>query len=62
MIATSVHSCRLCMSFSVRANDAFCQGGGGNGLLGENNINCPTKPVGMHMACSGWEEMVVSDD
>ena len=28
----------------------FARGGGRNGLLGENNINCPT-PVDMHMAC-----------
>ena len=49
MVATSVHSFRLRMSFSVRANDAFFARGGGMGCL-KNNTNCPT-PVVTQMAC-----------
>jgi hypothetical protein len=36
--------------------------GGEMGCLERTTLIVQLKPVGMHMACSGWEEMVVSDD
>jgi hypothetical protein len=53
MIATSVHSCRLCMSFSVRANDPILPGGGEE-LLKERRLIVQRRLV--RMTCSLLEE------